>query len=140
MAAPSTIILEAAVEKTARGVVLGKVKRDIVPGTVKATNGYDLAVDLRIKDTASAEIAEIAHPRVPTKALNADDREAQIIEKNDNTSATIVASGTNITARATTVTTSGNVNVTEHVHGIQKGTNLSPDRRQRLAAISMSTL
>ena len=137
MAAPSTIILEAAVEKTARGVVLGKVKRDIVPGTVKATNGYDLAVDLRIKDTASAEIA---HPRVPTKALNADDREAQIIEKNDNTSATIVASGTNITARATTVTTSGNVNVTEHVHGIQKGTNLSPDRRQRLAAISMSTL
>ena len=127
-----TSILGAAVKKTARDIVLGKVEIDIVPGTVEATNGNDLAVDLRIKDTASVEIA---HPKVPTKASNADDREAEIIVKNDNTSATIVARGTKLTAKATTVTTSGNMNVTELVHGKQKNTNLSPDRRQRLAAV-----
>jgi hypothetical protein len=44
--------------------------------------------------------------------------EVEIIEKSDNTSATIVTRGTNITARATTVAKSGNLNVTELVHGI----------------------
>jgi hypothetical protein len=122
----------AAVEKTARDVVLGKVERDMVPGTVEATNGNDLAVD-----TASAMTA---HSTVPMQASNADDRRAEIIEKNDNTSATIVTRGTEITARATTVAKSGNLNVTELVHGIQKDTNLSPDRRQRLGTTLMWTL
>jgi len=121
----------AAVEKTARDVVLGKVERDMVPGTVEATNGNDLAVD-----TASAMTA---HSTVPMKASNADDREAEIIVKND-ISAKIVTRGTDITARATTVTTSGNLNVPELVHGIQKDTNLSPDRRQRLGTTLMWTL
>jgi hypothetical protein len=60
----------AAVEKTARDVVLGKVERDMVPGTVEATNGNDLAVDTASAMTARSTVPMKSNADVPKSRLS----------------------------------------------------------------------